>query len=345
MMKWLLLLVAAAAAATGFASWRAHQNASTPGPEPASPLVPSADARGIHGIGYVEPVSEVRKLMLRTGGVIKKCYYQVGDPVKKDAVILELEDATQRADVELARQQLAMMRADAANVNVGVNPYKIKVTEQTIERLAEKLRHYTVEADRYRFMVGSRTVSQQEYEAAETLRRQTEVELKEQQAELEYQRHYITPENRAWQDARIRQAEANRQLAEERLRETRLVAPCDGTLLKILKREGEGVGIFNPEPVILFGDTSAMRVRVEIDERFVQQLATGQAALVYGRNLAGKTYRGKVAYLEHIMGDKTVFTSASSERKDLEVLQVVLAMEPGFQCPSGLRVDATILSR
>ncbi len=97
------------------------------------------------------------------------------------------------------------------------------------------------------------------------------------------------------------------------------------------------------EPVLLFGDTSKMRVRAEIDERFVQQLAVGQAALVHGRNLPGKTYRGKIAYLERLMGDKTVFTRSSSERKDLEVLQVLIDMEPSFRCPSGLRVDVTIL--
>ena len=62
-------------------------------------------------------------------------------------MILELEDATQRAEVAQARQQLAMVQADAANVNAGINPYKIKVTEQTIERLREKRRHYKAEAD------------------------------------------------------------------------------------------------------------------------------------------------------------------------------------------------------
>jgi hypothetical protein len=41
------------------------------------------------------------------------------------------------------------------------------------------------------------------------------------------------------------------------------------------------------------------------------------------------------------LGDKTVFTSASSERKDLEVLQVLIDMEPGFRYPAGLRVDVT----
>jgi multidrug efflux pump subunit AcrA (membrane-fusion protein) len=339
MSKWLLLLVVAGSA-TGFASWRARST--VPVPDTAHPLSRLSEAQEVHGTGYVEPVSEVRKLMMRTGGVIKKCYYDVGDRVQKDAVIVELEDATQRAEVELAGRHLATIQAEAAHVNAGTNPYKVKVTEQTIDRLQEKLRHNKVEAERNRVMLATRSATHQDYEAAETQRRQTEVELKEQQAELEHLKHYVTPENRAWQESRISQARASLQLAEERLRETKLLAPLDGTVLKILKREGEGVGLLNPEPVILFGDTSRMRVRAEIDERYVRHLAVGQSALIHGRNLFGQTYRGKIAYLEHIMGDKTVFTQASSERKDLEVLQVLIDVEPGFRCPSGMRVDVTI---
>lgn len=83
----------------------------------------------------------------------------------------------------------------------------------------------------------------------------------------------------------------------------------------------------------------------EVDERFVQHLAAGQLAVVYGRNLAGRTYRGRVAYTEQLMGDKTVFTRASSERKDLDVLQVLVDLGPDFRAPAGLQVDVKIEAR
>jgi ABC exporter DevB family membrane fusion protein len=302
----------------------------------------SAQATEVQGIGYVEPGSEIRKLMLRTGGVIRRCYVQVGDIVRKDDVLLELEDATPQAEVDVARKQLDLVRAEAEHVNAGVNPYRLKVVEQSIERLREKWRHWQTEAERYRAMHANHSASSQDYEAANTQRRQAEVELKEQEAELLHLEHSVTPENRAMLAAKVRQAEASLALAQERLAETRLRAPFDGTVLKLLKREGEGVRMFEPEPVVLFGDLSRMRVRAEIDERFAQRLAKGQKAVVFGRNLDGREYSGSVAYLERVMGDKTVFTQASSERKDLDVLQVVLDMGPEFQGPAGLQVDVRI---
>jgi HlyD family secretion protein len=120
------------------------------------------------------------------------------------------------------------------------------------------------------------------------------------------------------------------------------VAPFDGTLLRLLKREGEGTSTLLPEPVVLFGDMAKLRVRAEIDERFVRQLAVGQSVLVFGRNLAGKSYAGRILQLEKVMGDKTVFTRAASERKDLSVLQVLIDMEPDFQAPAGLQVDIKV---
>jgi HlyD family secretion protein len=238
-----------------------------------------------------------------------------------------------------------LAQAEADHVNVGTNPYKVKVVEETVARLREKVRHKRSEAERYRRLVGARSASPQEYETVETQLRQAEVELREQEAELVYLRKVVTPEQRAMLATKVQHARAALELAEERLRETRLVAPFDGTVLKLLKREGEGTSALLPDPVVLFGDLSRLRVRAEIDERFVQHLAVGQTAVIYGRNLAGKSYRGQVVQLEPLMGDKTVFTRASSERKDLNVLQVLLDLGPDFRAPVGLQVDVKIESQ
>jgi multidrug resistance efflux pump len=237
---------------------------------------------------------------------------------------------------------LELARAEAADEDSGVNPYRIRVVERTVERLRENARYRRSEADRFKKMLASHSASQQEYDAADTRRHQTEVELQEQEAELEHLRHHVTPQHRVMLAAKVAHAEAALAAAEERLRETKLVAPFEGTVLKVLKREGEGVRSFEPEPVVLFGDLSRLRVRAEFDERNVRRLRPGQAAVAYGRNLQDIAYAGKILYLERVMGDKTVFTRASSERKDLDVLQAVVEMGPDFLAPPGLQVDVRI---
>jgi HlyD family secretion protein len=341
-MKWVLFLGLTAVAAS-MAGWRFQFPGKTGSPISSAGL--EGDRSGaleIQGIGYSEPLSEVRRLMPRIGGVIKRCYVNTGDSVRKGDLLLELEDATQRADVEAARKQWELAQAEAADVLAGINPYQIKVVEQTCERLREKFRHCTAEERRCQALIANRSVSAQDLEQAATQRRQAEAELKEQEAELLHLRQYVTAETRASQEAKVRHARTNLALAEARLQEYQLRAPFDGVVLKILKREGDAVWPAAPEPIVLFGDLSRVRVRAEIDERFVQQLAVGQEAVVTGRNLADRSYRGRVAVLEKIMGDKTVFAKSSSERKDLQVLQVLLDMEPDFRPPAGLQVDVAI---
>jgi HlyD family secretion protein len=340
-MKWLLLMGLLTSAAA-VASWQ-YLTGDRRVPENRF-LHPHLDvpAPAIQGIGYVEPASEVRQLMLRSGGVIRQCFVSAGTTVRQGEPLLELDNAVEQAEVEMARRQLEQAQAEAAHAHSGINPHRIRAVEQTVERLREQHRHAGAEAQRLGQLFAARSASREELDAAQTQRRQAELALREQEAELLHLRHFVTPEHSALLAAKVRHAEAGLALAEQRLRDTRLLAPFGGTVLKLLRRAGEGVRAFEPEPVVLFGDLARLRVRAEIDERFVRHLAVGQAAVVYGRNLAGQEYRGQVVQIEPIMGAKTVFTRASSERKDLDVLQLLIEMEPGFQAPVGLQVDVRI---
>ena len=68
-MKWLFLLgFSALAAAGGIASWLLAA-----GPQAAPGRGAGTTPPEVHGIGYVEPASEVRQLLPRTGGVVRRC--------------------------------------------------------------------------------------------------------------------------------------------------------------------------------------------------------------------------------------------------------------------------------
>jgi len=250
-----------------------------------------------------------------------------------------------QAEVETARTALALARAEAADTSSGINPYRLHVVEASIARLQENCRHYRVEAQRQEKLLQVHASNDQELQATLHQLRLAEMAMREEEANLLYLRMYVTQEKRGVLDSKIHQAEAQLKLAEEREQATRVLAPSDGTVLKLLKREGEGVHPSDPEAVLLFGDLSRLHVRADIDERFVQLLRAGQPAEIFGRNLAGKRYRGRVLSVEPLMGAKTVFTRASSEKKDLDVVQAVLEMEPGLQAPPGLRVDVEITVR
>ena len=86
-------------------------------------------------------------------------------------------------------------------------------------------------------------------------------------------------------------AAAKKDQAAQVVADMRLVAPIDGTILEILRREGESVSAFVYEPVIVLADSSHLRVRAEIDERYVRVVRPGQAVTIHGRTLNNQKYR------------------------------------------------------
>lgn len=254
-------------------------------------------------------------------------------------VLLELDDSTLRADVELARRQLDLVAAETAHAKAGVNPQRILAMEQTVRRLREKHRHCAAEAERLRVLRASRSASDEDAAAVQSRCRQADAERGEAEAELEHLRTFVTAEQLAHLDAKVRHARSQWQLAHARWAEAQVRAPFDGTVLKVLKQPGEGVSQFVPEPVLLFGNTDRLRVRAEFDERLARSLRIDQEVTVFGPNLGGREFSGRIVEVAAVMGGKTVFTRASSERIDLDVVQCVIEIGEPFRAPIGLRVD------
>jgi HlyD family secretion protein len=155
-------------------------------------------------------------------------------------------------------------------------------------------------------------------------------------------RHSVRREDREVAEAAVAAAEARLGLGKRQVEDTILRASCDGTVLELLKREGEGSRLTDSEPVLIFGDLSQLLVRAEIDERFVTALQIGQQASVFGKGLRGRQFQGRVVLIKPIMGQKTVFSRSSTERKDLDIVHVLLEMQSDFSAPIGLEVDVKI---
>ena len=60
-----------------------------------------------------------------------------------------------------------------------------------------------------------------------------------------------------------------------------MTAPIEGTVLRVLLRPGESFSTLTPRPLFRMADTSARRVRAEIDERDVLNVRVGQPVVVF----------------------------------------------------------------
>ncbi len=296
----------------------------------------------IQGIGYVEPASEIRRLMFNSEGVITHCQKEVGGTVKKGDVLMSLQSEEQQAGVVLAEKQLRMAEADRDKVLSGMNKFQITAAEKKLAMLREQYNFSTRELDRVHTLYSKKVASDDVNDRAETDKAQKIANMENGEAELMYLKNFVTDEDRRLAEAKVQVAVAQLAVAKQKLENTLLRAPCDGTVLELIKREGDGVYFTDPEPAVIFGDISRLRVKSEIDERYVRLLKLEQKAEVFGRGLGTQHYGGKVIGIKKLMGKKTIFSHVSTERKDLDVIQVILEMDEHFSAPVGLEVDVKI---
>ncbi len=303
---------------------------------------PSEDPKSIQGIGYVEPASEIRRLMFNGDGVISHCGKEVGDLVKKEEVLMSLQSEEQQAEVLLAEKQLRMAEAEREKVFSGVNKFQITAAETKLAMLREQSNFATREFGRIHILYLKKATTVSDNDRADSEKAQKEAAMQNGEADMMYLKNFVTDEDRRVAEAKVEVAAAQLAVAKQKLENTILRAPCDGTVLELIKREGDGVHSTDPEPAVIFGDISRLRVKAEIDERYVRLLKIGQKAEVFGRGLGEQKFAGKVTGIKKLMGKKTVFSHASTERKDLEVLQVILEMDERFFAPVGLEADVKI---
>jgi multidrug resistance efflux pump len=283
----------------------------------------------------------VRRLSFKGNGVIGECRARLGQAVRKGEVLLALRNQEERAALAVAEKDLALARAQRAKVLCGLNRFQIEAKEHNVTLLRERLAHAQREGRRARRLAVARAASDEEHQRAETVLRQAETALRQAEADLRQARNHVTPEDRQVAEAQVEVAAARLEWRRRQLEETLLRAPCDGQVLEVCKREGDAVRLVDTGAALLFADVSRLRVRAEIEDRFVSRLRAGQRAVLCGRGLGGEV-AGRVVQVKGVMGRKTVFTEAPTERRDLEVIEVFIEPEGTFRAPVGLRVDVKV---
>jgi multidrug resistance efflux pump len=342
-MKVVVLLTAALIAGGTAAFWIAGAlpfHAAPPPPSTSPPTLTTPDV--IRAVGYVEPTSDVRKLTFEVDGVIEDCRVSIGQQVRAHDELAILRNNDQQADVAVAEAQLIVAQAERDKLLSGVHPRQLEATEHRVARLQERARYAQRLYNRQMDLYAGNAGTQEGVEQARSNLNEAEAALLEAQADLNKQKTSVRDEDVALAKRRVQLAEANLLAAKERLNDTILRAPIDGAVLEILKHKGESVKAFDPVPVLLFADVSQLRVRAEVDEKYVSLLRPGQDVVMYGRNLGDRRPMGKIALVKAVMGKKTVFTRDAAERKDLNVLQVFVEPTEPLEAPIGLRVDVEI---
>lgn len=314
-----------------------------PAPTQAStPVAAPAPSRAIVAPGRVEPFSEEVEIGSEIDGRLARVNVEEGQTVRKGQVLATLVNADFNARVLLAESLIAERRADLERLRNGARDQERREVTANVDEAEAVLDQARSERDRRQFLLDKGAISRTEFESAarDFAVATARVEAIRQRASLVQADTRFEEIQRV--EAEIASAEARADEARAMLNKTVIVSPINGVVLRKHQRTGENVSAQVGSPILTLGDTSRLRVRVDVDETDVARVTEGQPVIIKAAAYGDRTFPGKVGRIGRILGKKNVRTGDPAERVDTKVLETLVDLEPGADLPIGLRVDAYI---
>ena len=144
-------------------------------------------------------------------------------------------------------------------------------------------------------------------------------------------------------EARVAEADAALQAARTALDLTVVRAPIAGTVLQVSARPGQFAGTgAGAEPLLRFGQTAPLHVRIDIDEADIARVDPAAAGEIVARGAFGQRASIRRVRVEPLVIPKRSLTNQPAERVDTRVLQVIYALpaEQAADFVVGQQVDA-----
>ncbi len=279
--------------------------------------------------GLVEP-KEIVRVFAKNIGQVKEILVQEGDWVKKDAILMRLDDEQIRLQVAQARANLDAAQASLERIKAGARPQEISQVEATLRQAKINLNSAEENYQRMQKLFSEGAVSEQQHDQAKN-----QLEIARAQYQAAYESYKLITEGASSEDikaveAQVRQAQAALELAQTQLNNTIIKAPISGSITAISVKTGELVS--SALPLLSILDTSELFVKTGISEKDIAIVQVGQKAEIYIDAFSKEKFSGEVV-------SKGVIVDPTTKTMEIKIKIV----EPHIAIPPGVFARANIL--
>jgi HlyD family secretion protein len=284
--RWLLLLVVAAALAAGGYAWhRQSQQDAAPQWRTAKisrgPITATVSATGTLNARVTVPVGS------QVSGQIRELHADFNAEVRKGQLIARIDPETFEYRVRQAQADLEAARAQVLTAQANVS-----AAAAAVSRIAVTLAEATRDVERKRQLVERGFIAGAELDKARAVMDAATEEQRSARAQVD-----VTQAQTRSAQAVVAQREAQLASAKVDLERTAIRAPVDGVVIKRSIDAGQTVAasLQAPELFVIARDLHDMQVDTSIDEAEIGRIRLGQRANFTVDSYPGRSFSGTVA--------------------------------------------------
>ena len=240
----------------------------------------------------------------RVQGFVKKIYFEEYQPVRRGDTLLVLEDAEYRLRLAQAEADLANARSGrrATSTGIATTQNNLSVSDAGIEEVRVQLDNAARELERYRKLLEQDAVTRQQFDAVQTAyeacraRYEQLLRAKRSTALTKQEQGHRLDQN----EAAVRLAEAEVELARLNLSYTVVRATCDGVTGR--KDIHEGQLVQPGQTMVDIVDSQDLWVVANYRETQLPDIRVGAAVEVTADAVPGVTFSGQVESISDATG-------------------------------------------
>ncbi|HXJ12143.1 MAG TPA: HlyD family efflux transporter periplasmic adaptor subunit [Candidatus Limnocylindrales bacterium] len=295
--------------------------------------------------GRVEGASETTQVGAAADGILKAVYVKEGQYVKRGTLLGEIGCDDLQANLQTATAEADSARQARTRILRGARDEEKKIASEKTAAARATFEEAKSRLEMQRALYQKEQISRSSYEQAVRDLGVADANLKAAVRTEELLAAPPLQEDQAKADAEVVAAEGRTRTVQERIEKCSILAPIDGTVLRVYARRGESFSTVTPRPLFSLADTSARRIKAEIDESDVDKVSVGQKVVIQADALDGKRLNGSVVRISSMMGRKSISTGDPSDKSDRDILEAVIGLEGNpLSLPIGLRVTVQFLA-
>jgi multidrug resistance efflux pump len=286
----------------------------------------------VHGI--VDVYGGMRQLhpLLAQPNHVKEVKVKENETVKEGAILLELDDTIARTNLERAEADLKDAEVQLEKARKLIEKHEGEVEAQKLV-IAEKQNaldaaNSTLEIARKAWEkklldADELNVRTKMAKSAENAHKAEERKLKG--LELDDPNLEITRAEQA-----VKAKKAVREQADYALKQCKLTAPVEGTIVRLNVNAGDLLAPQPRQPAILFCPNTPRILRAEIEQEYAGRVKVGQTALIQDDTTSSGSWRGKVVRLaEFYTSRRSIVQDLPFQLNDVRTRECIIELEPG----------------